>query len=139
MPKQYTQLLQSYIWDRQIRSNNAYSKLEDFRAEVPQGPVLGPILYLFYTSDSSKSEQEATAIFTDDTAIIYFGKDYEEAVEILQIYIDTITPGLQIDESSWIDTTQKNKQKPHLLRIKSQISYSSTGEYLGITLDAAFQ
>ena len=48
LPKQFCEILQSYITDRffRIKQENQYSELKQIMACVPQGSILGPILYL---------------------------------------------------------------------------------------------
>ena len=52
LPKQYVELLQSYISNRifRIKQEDEYSDIKEIRAGVPQGSVLGPILYLLYVT-----------------------------------------------------------------------------------------
>ena len=61
----------SFLFDRcfQVHVNNGISNPVFYKAGVPQGSVLGPILYILYTSDFPKIPQCETAIYADDTAI----------------------------------------------------------------------
>ena len=85
--RQYAQLLSSYISKKafRIKQENAYSELRKIRAGVPQGSVLGPVLYLLYTSDIPPLETNTIATFADDTAILAVGKTDEEAANNLQL------------------------------------------------------
>jgi len=57
---------------------------------VPQGSVLGPVLYLLYTSDLPVLESSTVATFADDTAILVIGSSNEESTEKLQTTINQI-------------------------------------------------
>ena len=64
----------SYLTDRRqsIEIDNHISKEEKTNCGVPQGSVLGPLLFLLYINDIYKCSSEFTFyLFADDTSIIY--------------------------------------------------------------------
>jgi hypothetical protein len=84
--KQSAKILESYLTERffRIKQGDAYSELKEIKAGVPQGSVLGPVLYLLYTSDLPKLENSIVATFPDDTAILAVGSSNKESTGKLQ-------------------------------------------------------
>jgi hypothetical protein len=89
LPKQYAEILESHLAERffRIKQQDAYSELKKIKAGVSQGSVLGPVLYLLYTSDLPVLESSTVAIFADDNAILAIGSSNEESTEKLQTAI----------------------------------------------------
>jgi len=85
LPKQYSQILESYVKNRhfRIKQEESYSALMEIKAGVPQGSVLGPVLYLLYTCDIPKLENNTIATFADDTAILAVGNNITTSTEKL--------------------------------------------------------
>lgn len=54
----------------QVKRGTEYSGFRQISARVPQGSVLGSILYLLYTRDIPISEEMEMATFIDGTAVM---------------------------------------------------------------------
>ena len=53
LPYQFFEILRSYLSERyfRIKLNDHISELHPIKADVPQGSVLGPVLYTIYSTD----------------------------------------------------------------------------------------
>ena len=68
------ELFKSYLNDRSqaVKVNNIVSDFKPINAGVPQGSVLGPILYLIYVNEIPNiSDKFSTCLFADDTTLIF--------------------------------------------------------------------
>src|SRR5215472_9148452 len=63
-------------------------RVKEIKAGVPQGSVLGSILYLLYTSDIPELGNSTVTTFADDTAILAVGTSNEESTGKLQTAIN---------------------------------------------------
>lgn len=144
-PKQLSELLGSYLTGRmfRVKFDNEFSELKEINAGVPQGSVLGPILYLIFTNDIPNSKNVTIATFADDTAILVTGENTSESTKKLQSAIKTVNEWtkrweikLNKDKSVLINFTNKRvKSLPVYLNNKT-IPYANTAKYLGMNLDA---
>ena len=57
-----------------VENNHISSQTRNVTCGVPQGSVLGPLLFIIYTNDLEKSIKCKCIIFADDTAIYTCGK-----------------------------------------------------------------
>ena len=145
LPAQYFEILQSYISERyfRIKLENAYSELKEIKAGVPQGSVLGPLLYLIYTYDLPKLGINTIATFADDTAVMATGKSIEETSKKLQDSVSEIHKWtkkwrIKLNEakSTHVDFTNKKIIHIPVFINNIEIPYSNKAKYLGMTLDA---
>ena len=72
------------------------SKELDVTLGVPQGSILGPILFLIYVNDMNNADQSATFLkFADDTTILTCGNTLQEAVDRMNISLDKVKTWFQ--------------------------------------------
>ena len=144
LPKSYCDFLQSYLSDRyfRVKQEDEYSDIEKISAGVPQGSILGPILYLLYTADLPTDVNYQTATFADDTAILAVGNTVEESTQKLQMGIDKICAWttlwkikLNNAKSTHVNFTNNQIQQHNVFIDNIAIPHSNSAKYLGMTLD----
>ena len=147
-------LLRSYIQNRYQRvvikdnmHNKLTSKWEPMEHGVPQGSVLGPLLFLIYINDLSQiiSSVAKSILFADDISIIISNTDLQE--------FKNNTPSVMNETINWFQSNQLtlNCKKTHFLQFftkqqnkvniqivvpDSIISNINSTKFLGLTIDS---
>lgn len=72
LPHSFFLILESYLSNRifRVKQGNARSSIHNISAGVPQGSVLGPVLYNIFTSDMPTSSDVTVATYADDIAFL---------------------------------------------------------------------
>lgn len=145
LPPQYFKLLSSYLSKREfnVKVNTETSVRCCIRSGVPQGSVLGPILYLLYTSDIPTASTTTLSTFADDTAVIATHEDPEIAVSRLQAHLNSIETWLsrwkiKVNESksTYVVFTLRRQLCPQVTFNQTIIPQQEVVKYLGMHFDS---
>ena len=85
--------LRSYLSDRKQYTvvGNKSSEIENISCGVPQGSVLGPLLFLLYVNDLHKCIDDAlTRLFADDTGLHMYNKNLQELLSFSKTQISKL-------------------------------------------------
>lgn len=140
----------SYLKDRKqyVLTNDSKSETKFISCGVPQGSVLGPLLFLIYVNDiwCSIQRQNCIRLFADDTNIFIYGKNLnelktegEQILNNLYKWFSVNKLTMNIDKSCFSIFTKKKRKDPNLF---SQLTFDNhtikrvqSAKYLGIILD----
>lgn len=128
-----------------VRINSTISGTKAIKAGVPQGSVLGPLLFNIYTSDIP-TINATLAIFADDTAILTQHSDLTQAILELQTAVDQICKwfkkwNIQINPikcQAKIFSLRRIRNPPSIVLNNNTIQWNPTDaavKYLGVLLD----
>jgi hypothetical protein len=142
-PIQYFRLLKSYLSDREFRTrvNEEVSSQYTIQSGVPQGNVLGPILYVLYTTDLPTSIHTTTGTFAYDTVILARHDYPVTASHKLQGHLDQLEAwikkwriNINATKSVQVTFTLRKEQCPVVYINTTVIPQSTTAKYLGLHL-----
>jgi len=136
-------ILKSYLTDRtfQMRYQEEYTTLYTIQSGVPQGSILGPIIYSIYTADLLETEQTMTATYADDTEILASHQNPITASTNLQHHLNQPEKWLKRwrikanENESTLTFSLKRETCPAVTLNGQHIPQGETAKYLGIHLD----
>ena len=124
----------NYLTERKqyVSINGSNSNLKQMYCGVPQGSVLGPLLFLIFINDLPNSTQLFSLLFADDTTFQISGSDIEELFAIANFELSKTATWFQANKL----TLNVSKTKYILFRKKnmkvdfSQINLKIGNEYV---------
>ena len=138
-------LLEKIVFDHAYHHLNTLNLLE---AGVPQGSVLGPLLFLIYINDLTDNITSQMRLFADDSSLFTCVKGVDETHEKLDKDLQTVTnwahqwkiifnPDLTKQAIEVIFSVKKNKpQHPDLTMNGVPVAKNDRTKHLGVYLDS---
>ena len=148
------QLYPSYMDNRYCRTaiyndsenSNNVSNWAEIRHEVPQGSILGPLLFLLYINDLPKiiNTPSAPIIFSDDTSILFVHSNLIDLNKNICIIFTTLKKwlkanqlSLNFNKTNYVHFTTKKNMSVNLKISfnKHFITNSSYKKFLGVKMN----
>ena len=123
--------LKNYLCNRQqkVFVNNSTSQFGLIKAGVPQGSILGPLMFLIYINDIANIFDSASRLFADDTSL----QTSSASCHQIQTTLNKDLESLNIWAKSWLVTLNPNKT--HVLFITNA---NAVDEVIELTFDDNF-
>ncbi|GFY30506.1 RNA-directed DNA polymerase from mobile element jockey [Trichonephila clavipes] len=141
-PPALIHLINPYLVNRsfQVRVNDTLSNSFKINYGVPQGSLLGPLLFNIFINDIPTHPQTSTNIYADDTVTLATYKNNKTItlalnnhLKLLETFFDTWKIKINIDKTiAVLFTKRKTKPTPPTL-YSTQLQWSQNTKYLGLT------
>lgn len=145
-------LFKTYLSNRTqcVQVDDIISTEQQIKFGVPQGTVLGPILFSIYINGLLKMKSNGNiSSFADDTVIQYSAKTWKEVKEKsetdlqkIKIWFDEMYLTINFEKTKYIPFSCNKSKIPHYKNIEIQINKQTFKinevnhiKYLGITID----
>ena len=141
---------QSYLSNRKFTVNleNSFSEVSNISCGVPQGSILGPLLFLIYVNDMPMAVKYNLFLYADDTCLVFQSKNVkdiekqlnEDFAHICDWLVDNkLSIHFGEDKTKSILFTSKSKikklQKLEIIYNNIRIKQHSRVTYLGCILE----
>lgn len=144
-------LIKDYLNNRvqTVKYKGFYSKFENVKIGVPQGTILGPLLFLIYINDIfSVVDKKYLLSYADDTAVRCSGdkwdevqKDMNNMLKIVSNWLINNQLTLNVDKTVYLTFSCYSDSIPKtVIRINNKIIKAvNSCKYLGIYIDSCLK
>ena len=142
-------LLKSYLTNREqrVKINSKKSTFKTINIGVPQGTILGPLLFIIYINDILQTLPDNSIIsYADDTAVIVNGKNWTEVETKMNNYLHKLANWLALiklslntDKTVYLEFGNNCNSTPKNMNISihnKQIQRVDNTKYLGVIFDS---
>lgn len=140
--------LESYLTGRDqfTKTNNCNSMVRSINYGVPQGSILGPLLFLLYVNDIQNSIDDDIVLFADDAGIFINNKNFntlldktKESASKLHEWYSANKMSVSFTKSNFVvfsNSKQKLNQNITTIKVGSNvISRVNHIKYIGVIID----
>ena len=115
----------NYLSNRKqyVSYNSCKSQLEDIVCGVPQGSILGPLLFILYVNDITGTSNVLDFIlFADDTTILYSHENIESQISVVNAELEEVSNWFKTNKLS-VNASKTNYMilgTSHMTSVKAQ-------------------
>ena len=121
--------------------SSSCSEIRTIKAGVPQGSVLGPLLFLIYVNDIADNLLSVTRLFADDSSLAISSEDIDYMEFILNDDLITLNEWskqwlvkLNPNKTEVIFFSLGNHRQPNLYFNDTRLNFVTNHKHLGLTL-----
>ena len=136
--------ISNYLDNRQqgVALKSSMSSFKSTNAGVPQGSVLGPMLFLVYVNDISESLLSLTRLFADDSSLFYSASNIQDIEGIINYDLQVLTSWAKQwlinfnpqKTEALLFTLKQIERFPNLIFNNIPMQFVEAHKHLGMTL-----